>query len=373
MAVPSITVSYPTTTSEPPMTREATSPIEWDHCYSGARFSENRDIKMNGPQVVEIDSLYHVEEEGLDENFVYGRLSPVPAPLRDSKTLAELNGYLPGYRFAGNRDAKMDEPDVKYEGSFHEFTFEYPFLPAEDFEGFGGCWREDDYEADVSESCFEESSQESSGASGFSGDDNVSNAYADAPGKLFDMEDTYWGLRKRKFDNYEQGQIEEVEFEEDEFDEDESEDVQLEESCPNPSHDEMNLEHVLECGCCSDLYFNSTDAPKGHEYSIEDYAFQGDDVEIEESPRRLQIIPEEEEPESRFSHRYAEYVPVVTHAGDGFGAGETVFIVQEEEAEEDLDTDEIVFVQQDEEAEDDIGPYFNDAQLDSAEVNYTFV
>ncbi|KAF5606534.1 uncharacterized protein FSUBG_5931 [Fusarium subglutinans] len=373
MTVPSITVSYATTTSEPPMTRETTSPIEWDHCYSGAHFSGNRDMKMNGPPVVEIGGLCDVEEEGLDKNFVYGRLSPVPAPRRDSEALSKLNGYLPGYRFVGNGEVEMDEGDVKYESSFHEFTFECPFLPAEDFEGFSGCWREDDYEADVSESCFEESSEESSDAGGSSGDDNVSNAYREVPRRPSHMEDNHRGPRKRKFDDYEQGQIEENELEEDEFDEEESQDVRLEESCTNPSDDEMNLEHVLECRCCSELYFYSTEAPEDHEHSFEDYAFQEDDVEIEESPRRLNTIPEEEEPESRFPNRSADYVPMVTHAGDGFWANEIVFIVQEEEDDEDPDTVEIVFVEQDEESEDETGPYFNDTQLDSAEVNYTFV
>ncbi|KAF5974902.1 hypothetical protein FBULB1_7601 [Fusarium bulbicola] len=43
----------------------------------------------------EIDSLYDVEEEGLDKKFVYGRLSCIPTPRRDSKTLYKLNGYLP--------------------------------------------------------------------------------------------------------------------------------------------------------------------------------------------------------------------------------------------------------------------------------------
>ncbi|KAF5682948.1 hypothetical protein FCIRC_4668 [Fusarium circinatum] len=368
MTVPSITVSYATTTSEPPMTREATSPIEWDHCYSGTHSSGNRDMKMDGPQVVEIGGLCDVEEEGLDENFVYGRLSPVPTPRRDSETLSKLNGYLPGYRFVGNSEFEMDEGDVKYEGSFHEFTFEYPFLPAEDFEDFSGCWREDDYEADVSESCFEESSEESSDAGGSSGDDNVSNAYREVPRRLSDLE----GLRKRKFDDYEQSQIED-ELEEVEFDEDESEDVRLEESCPNSSDDEMSLEHVLKCRRCSELYFLPTEAPEDLEHSFEDYSFQEDDAEIEESPRRLHPIPEEEEPQSRFPNGSADYVPMVTHTGDGFGANEIVFIVQDEEEDEDPDTVEIVFVEQDEESEDENGPYFNDTQLDSAEVNYTFV
>ncbi|KAJ4084707.1 hypothetical protein NW761_009282 [Fusarium oxysporum] len=181
MAVPSITVSSPKTTSESPMTRAATSPIEWDHYYSGARFSENRDIAMNGPQGGEYDSVYDVEEEGLDENFVYGRLSPVPAPRQDTRTLSDMNGYLPGYRFVGNRDIEMDKVDLEYESSFHEFTFEHPFRHAEDFEGFSGCWCEDDYEADVSESCFEESSEEYTEFDGSWEEDNVSNAYEDAP------------------------------------------------------------------------------------------------------------------------------------------------------------------------------------------------
>ncbi|KAF5557953.1 hypothetical protein FPHYL_7548 [Fusarium phyllophilum] len=395
MAVPVITVSFPNTTPGSPMTRAVTSPVEWDHYYSGTRFSENQDIKMNVPRGIENDSLYDVEEEGLDENFVYGRLTPVPAPERDSKTPSELDGYLPGYRFVGNRDAEMDEADVKYEGSFHEFTLEYPFLPAEDFEDFSGCWREDDYEADVSESCFEESSEESSDTGGSSGGDSVSRTI---PRRLSDIENSCWGLRKRKFDEYEQGQIEAGEFEEEEFDEDESNDVRLEESCPDPSDDEMDLEHVLECGCCSDFYFNSTDAPQDHEYSLQDFTFQGDDVEIEEFPRRLHTIPEEDEPESPLPYGYAEHVPEVTYVPRGFGTeddfhhdeilfvvqqqeeiedesypDDVVFIVQQEESEDDSHTDEIVLSVEEEEGEDDNGPYFNDVQLDSSEVKYTFV
>ncbi|CVK87573.1 uncharacterized protein FMAN_05480 [Fusarium mangiferae] len=375
MAVPTITVSFPKATPGSPKTRAVTSPVEWDHYYSGTRFSENQDIKMNRTQGVENHGIYDVEEEDLDENFVYGRLSPAPAPRRDSKTLSELNGYLPGYRFVGNRDIEMGEAGV-CQGSFHEFTFEYPFLPAEDFEGFSSCWREDVNEADVSDSCFEESSKESSDTGGSLEGDNVSNAYGDAPRRLSNMEDTYWGIRKRGFDEYEQGQIEE----------DESDDVQLEEPCPEiddgndtPSDDEMDVDHVMDCGCCSDLYFSSTDAPHDHEYSLEDYTFQGDDVEIEEIARRLPTIPEEEEPMSHFPYGYAEYVPVFTHADEGFGAGDDsylgqiVFVVQQEEIEEDSDPDEVMVVTQEEEDEDDNGPYFNEAQLDSAEVRYTFV
>lgn len=371
MAVPTITVSFPKATPGSPTTRAVTSPVEWDHYYSGTRFSENRDIKMNRTQGVENDGIYDVEEEGLDENFVYGRLSPVRAPRQDSKTLSELNGYLPGYRFVGNRDIEMGEADVKCQGSFHEFTFEYPFLPAEDFKGFSGCWREDGNEADVSES-----SEESSDTGGSSEDYNVSNAYGDAPRRLSDMEDTYWGLGKRDFDEYEQGQTEE----------DESDDVQLEEPCPEiddgndtPSEDEMDMEHVMDCGCCSGLYFNSTDAPHDHEYSLEDYTFQGDDVEIEEMPRRLPTIHEEEESVSHFPYGYTEYVPGFTLADEGFGAGDDsylgqiVFVVQQEESGDDSDPDEVVVVTQEEEGEDDEGPYFHEAQLDSAEVRYTFV
>lgn len=356
MAVPTITVSFPKATPGSPTTRAVTSPVEWDHYYSGTRFSENQDIKMNRTQGVENDGIYDVEEEGLDENFVYGRLSPVPAPRRDSKTLSEFNGYLPGYRFVGNRDIEMGEADVKCQGSFHEFTFEYPSLPAEDFEGFSGCWREDGNEADVSESCFEESSEESPDTGGSLEGDSVSNAYGDAPRRLSDMEDTYWGLRKRDFGEYEHGQIEEDEFEEDEFDEDDCEDVRLEESCPDiddgndtASDDEMDIDHVMDCGCCSDLYFNSTDAPHDHEYSLEDYTFQGDDVEIEEMPRRLPTIPEEEEPVSHFPYGYAEYV--FTYADEGFGAGlgQIVFVVQQEESEDDSDPDQVMVVTQEEE------------------------
>ncbi|PNP77968.1 hypothetical protein FNYG_08694 [Fusarium nygamai] len=295
MTVPTITVSFPNATPGSPMTRGVTSPVEWDHYYSGTLFSENRDIKMNVPQGGEYDGVFDVEEEGLDENFVYGCLSPVPVPGRDSKTLSELNGHLPGYRFVGNRDAEMDEADVKYEGSFHEFTLEYPFFPAEDFEGFSGCWREGEYEADVSESYFEESSEESSDTGGSSGDDSVSYTI---PRRVSDIEDICSGLRKRKFDEYEQVQIEADEFEEGDFDEDESEDVRLEEHYPDPSDDGMDLEDVLECGCCSDFYFNSIDAPQDHRCSLEDFTFQGDDVEIEEFPRRLHTIPEADEPGS---------------------------------------------------------------------------
>ncbi|KAF5627938.1 hypothetical protein F25303_10578 [Fusarium sp. NRRL 25303] len=381
MAVPTITVSFPKATPGSPTARAVTSPVDWDHYYSGTRFSENQDIKMNRTQGVENHGIYDVEEEGLDENFVYGRLSPAPAPRRDAKTLSELNGYLPGYRFVGNRDIEMGEADVKCQGSFHKFTFEYPFLPAEDFEGFSGRWREDGNEADVSESCFGESSEGSSDTGGSLEGGNVSNAYGDAPQRLSDMEDTYSGLRKRDFDEYEQGKIEENEFEKDEFD-----DVQLEEPCPEiddgndtPSEDEMDMEHVMDCGCCSDLYFNSTDAPHDHEYSLEDYTFQGDDIEIEEMPRRLPTISEEEEPVSHFPYGYAEYVPGFTHADEGFGAGDEsylgqiVFVVQQEESEDDSDPDEVVVVTQEEEGEYDDGPYFNEAQLDSAEVRYTFV
>ncbi|KAF4441533.1 hypothetical protein FACUT_2632 [Fusarium acutatum] len=395
MAVPIIAVSFSNATPGSLITRAVTSPVEWDHYYSGARFSENQDIKMNRPQGGEYGSLYDVEEEGLDENFVYGRLSPVPAPRRESKTLSELNGYLPGYRFVGNRYVEMDEADVKYEGSFHEFTFEYPFLPAEDFERFSGCWREDDYEADVSEPCFEESSEENSDAGGSSGDDNVSNAHGNAPRKLSDMEDIYWGLRKRKFNDFEQGRIEEDEFEDDEFDEDESEDVRLEEPCPDPSDDEMDMEHVLDCG--SEFYFNSTDAPQDHEYSLEDYTFQGDDVKFEEFPRRLQTIPEVDEPESPFPYGYAEHVPEVTHADEGLGLRMTSIMTKlcslcsrkrvrttpilmkscllcnRKRVMMTRYTDEIVLGVEEEEGEDDNGPYFNDAQLDLAEVKYTFV
>ncbi|KAG5799697.1 hypothetical protein H9Q69_001327 [Fusarium xylarioides] len=383
MAVPVITVSFPNATPGSPITRAVTSPVEWDHYYSGTRFSENQDIKMNGPQGGEYYSLYDVEEEGLDENFVYGRLTPVPAPERDSKTPSELNGYLPGYRFVGNRDAEMDEADVKYEGSFHEFTFEYPFLPAEDFEDFSGCWREDDYEADVSESCFEESSEESSDTGGSSGHASVSHTI---PRRLSDIEDTCWGLRKRKFDEYEQGQIEAGEFEEEEFDEDESDGVRLEESCPDPSDDEMGLEHVLECGCCSEFYFNSTDAPQDHEYSIEDFTFQGEDVEIEEFPRRLDTIPEEDEPEGPLPYGYAEHAPGVTYMPGGSGAeddfyhDEILFVVQQQgKSEDDSHSDGIMVAVEEEEEdgededEDDHGSYSNDAQLDAVEVPYTFV
>ncbi|KAG7434550.1 hypothetical protein Forpi1262_v003909 [Fusarium oxysporum f. sp. raphani] len=366
MAVPSITVSSPKTTSESPMTRAATSPIEWDHYYSGARFSENRDIAMNGPQGGEYDSVYDVEEEGLDENFVYGRLSPVPAPRQDTRTLSDMNGYLPGYRFVGNRDIEMDKVDLEYESSFHEFTFEHPFRHAEDFEGFSGCWCEDDYEADVSESCFEESSEEYTEFDGSWEEDNVSNAYEDAPEysvcespagfkgndsgyyvsteyeesiddlsgndrehndmtveeavytvprRLANMEDTNWGLRKRKFDEYEEGQIEE-----DEFYEDESDDVQIEEPYPEVEDDygtlsdvDMCMEHVLECGVCSDLDFNSTDAPQDHENSPEAYTFQDGDVEFEEFPQRLPTILEVDEPTSPFPPGYADYVPEDTY------------------------------------------------------------
>ncbi|KAF5723757.1 hypothetical protein FMUND_1493 [Fusarium mundagurra] len=384
MAVPVITVSFPNATPGSPMTRAVTSPVEWDHYYSGTPLSENQDIKMNGPQGVENDSLYDVEEEGLDENFVYGRLSPVPAPRQDSKTLSELNGYLPGYRFVGNRDADIDEADVKYEGSFHEFTFEYPFLPAEDFEDFSGCWREDDYEADISESCFEESIEESSDTGGSSGDDSVS---CTIPRRFSDIEDTCWGLRKRKFDEYEQGQIEDDEFEEEALDENESDDVRLEESCPDPFEDETDLEDVLECGCCSDFYFNSTDAPQDHEYSLEDFTFQGNDVEIEEFPRKLQTIPEIDEPESPLPYGYAEHVPDVNHVPGGFGAeddvhhGKRVYIIREQEESSHswpVWPDEIVLSVEkeegeEEEEEDGNGSYFNDAQLDSAEVKYPFV
>ncbi|KAF5533393.1 hypothetical protein FNAPI_12704, partial [Fusarium napiforme] len=295
MTVPAITVSFPNATPGSPMTRAVTSPVEWDHYYSGTRLFENRDIKMNVPQGGEHDSLHGVEEEGLDENFVYGRLSPVPTPEQDSKTQSELNGYLPGYQFVGNRDAEMDGAEVAYEGSFHEFTLEYPIFPAEDFEGFSGCWQEDDYEADVSGSCFEESSEESSDTGGSSGEDSVSYTI---PRRVSDSEDSCSGLRKRKFDEYEQGQIEADEFEEDGFGKDESDGVRHEEQCPDPSDDEMDLEDVLECGCCSDFYFNSIDAPQDHGCSLEDFDFQGDDVEIEESPRRLQTIPEVDEPGS---------------------------------------------------------------------------
>ncbi|KAI7766123.1 hypothetical protein LZL87_001236 [Fusarium oxysporum] len=434
MAVPSITVSSPKTTSESPMTRASTSPIEWDHYYSGARFSENRDIEMNGPQGGEYDSVDDVEEEGLDENFVYGRLSPVPAPRQDTRTLSEMNGYLHGYRFVGNRDIEMDEADVEYESLFHQFTFEHPFRHAEDFDGFSGCWCEDDYEADVSESCFEEYSEESD-VDGSSEDDNVSNTYGDAPEysacespagfkgnysgyyasteyeesiddlsgyepeahswcntsgcysnnpeyndvtvekavytiprRLADMEDTNWGLRKRKFDEYEEGQIEEDKFEEGEFDESESDGVQLEEPYPEVydgygtrSDDEMCMEHVLECDVCCDLNFNSTDAPQDHEYSLEAYTFQDDDVKFEEFPRRLQTISEVDEPLSPFPYGYADYVPEDPFVDGDFGA------------EDDFYPDEAGLAVEEEEGEDDNGPYFNDAQLDLAEVKYTFV
>ncbi|KAI1692142.1 hypothetical protein Ddc_23806 [Ditylenchus destructor] len=300
MTVPSITVSFPNATPGSHMTRAVTSPVEWDHYYSGTRFSENQDINMNGPQGGEHGGLSDVDEEGLDANFVYGRLSPVPAPQQDSKTLLGLNGYLPGYRFVGNRDAEMDEGDVTYEGSFHEFTLEYPFFPAEGFEGFSGCWQEDDYEADVSESCFEESSQESSDTCGSSGDDSVSYTILRRDS---DIEDSCSGLRKQE-----------------EFDEDESEDVRLEEQCSDPSDDEVDLEDVLECGCCSDFYFNSTDAPQDHGCFFEDFTFQGDDVKIEEFPRRLQTIPEVDEPGSPVPYGYAEHAPDVTYVPGGSGA-----------------------------------------------------
>ncbi|KAJ4116334.1 hypothetical protein NW760_009451 [Fusarium oxysporum] len=429
MALPSITVSSPKTTSESPMTRAATFPIEWDHYYSGARFSENRDIAMSGPQGGEYDSVYDVEEEGLDENFVYGRLSPVPAPRQDTRTLSDMNGYLPGYRFVANRDIEMDKVDLEYESSFHEFTFEHPFRHAEDFEGFSGCWCEDDYEADVSESCFEESSEEYTEFDGSWEEDNVSNAYEDAPEysvcespagfkgndsgyyvsteyeesiddlsgyepeahswcntsgfysndrehndmtveeavytvprRLSNMEDTNWGLRKRKFDEYEEGQIEE-----DEFYEDESDDVQIEEPYPEVdddygtlSDDDMCMEHVLECGVCSDLDFNSTDTPQDHENSPEAYTFQDGDVEFEEFPQRLPTILEVDEPTSPFPPGYADYVPEDTYVDGCFGV------------EDEFYPDE-AGLPVEEEGKDYNGPYFNDAQLDLAEVKYTFV
>ncbi|KAF5580997.1 hypothetical protein FPCIR_10385 [Fusarium pseudocircinatum] len=387
MTVPAITVSFPNAAPESPMTRAVTSPVEWDHYYSGTRLSENQDIKMNGPQDVEYGGTFNVEEEGLDENFVYSRLSPVAAPRRDSKTLSELNGYLPGYQFVGSRDAEMDEAGEKYEGSFHEFTLEYPFFPAEDFESFSGCWREDDYEADVSESCFEESSEESSDTGGSSEDDSVSYTI---PQRLSDVEDICSGLRKRKFDEYEQGQIEADEFEEGDFYEDESEDVRLEEPCLDPSDDEMDLEDVLECGCCSDFYFNSIDALHDHQYSLEDLTFQNDDIEIEELPRRLQTIPEVDETGSTVPSGYAEHAPDVTYVPGGFGAendvhhGERIYVIVEQDVSSHSWPDEIVPSVEEEEGEDededeedeekdDNGPYFNDVQFASAEVKYTFV
>ncbi|ENH68858.1 hypothetical protein FOC1_g10014653 [Fusarium oxysporum f. sp. cubense race 1] len=350
MALPSITVSSPKTTSESPMTRAATSPIEWDHYYSGARFSENRDIAMNGPQGGEYDSVYDVEEEGLDENFVYGRLSPVPAPRQDTRTLSNMNGCLPGYRFVGNRDIEMDKVDLEYESSFHEFTFEHPFRHAEDFEGFSGCWYEDDYEADVSESCFEESSEEYTDNDREHNDMTVEKAVYTVPRRLSNMEDTNWGLRKRKFDEYEEGQIEE-----DEFYEDESDDVQIEEPYPEVdddygtlSDDDMCMEHVLECGVCSDLDFNSTDTPQDHENSPEAYTFQDGDVEFEEFPQRLPTILEVDEPTSPFPPGYADYVPEDTYVDGCFGV------------EDEFYPDE-AGLPVEEEGKDYNGPYFNDA------------
>jgi hypothetical protein len=385
MTVPSITVSFPNAAPGSPMTRPVTSPVEWDHYYSGTRCSENQDINVNGPQGGDYGGLSDVEEEGLDANFVYGRLSPVPAPQQDSKTLSELNGYLPGYRFVGNRDAEMDEGDVAYEGSFHEFTLECLFFPAEDFESFSGCWREDDYEADVSESCFEESSEESFDTGGSSGDDSVSYTI---PRRDSDIEGICSELRKRKFDEYEQGQIEADEFEEEEFDEDESDDVRLEEQCSGSSDDEVDLEDVLECGCCSDFYFNSIDVSQDHGCSLEDFVSQGDDVEIEEFPRRLQTIPEVDEPGSPVPYGYVENAPDVTYVPGGFGSeddvnhGKLVYIILEQESSHPWPVwpDEVVLSveEEDEEEEEEEeeygnGPYFSDAQLGSAEVKYTFV
>ncbi|KAF4956311.1 hypothetical protein FGADI_3888 [Fusarium gaditjirri] len=404
MANPIITVSSPKTNSEFPITRAVTSPVEWDHYYSGARSSKSRDNQMNGSQGLE----YDVEEEGLDENFVYGRLSPVPAPLPDTVSLAEMEEYLPGYRFVGNRDVEMEEADVEYESSFHEFTFEHPLRLGEDFEDFSSCSYWDDYEADVSESCFEVSNGEDTDLEGPSEDYNVSNAYGDAPeysasespagfkvnysgyyasaecdesvdgfsgyepeahsecntsGVYSDGSEYNGVIVEEAFEEYDEGQIEEEEF----YD-DESDDVRIEEPYSEviddhgtPSDDEMCMEQVLDCGVCSGLYFNSTDAPQNHEYSLEDYTSQGADVEFEEFPRRLETIPEVDESLGPFPYGYAEYVPEDTHVDEGFGA------------EDDFYPDEASLAVEEEEIGDENGPYFNDTQLDLAEVKYTFV
>ncbi|KAH7250261.1 uncharacterized protein BKA55DRAFT_728360 [Fusarium redolens] len=395
MAVPSITVSSPKTTSESPTTRAAKSPIEWDHYYSSPRFSENRDIEMHRPEDYENDGIYDAEDDNLDENFVYGRLSPVPAPRQRTRTLSDINGYLPGYRFVGNRDVEMGEADVEYESSFHEFTFEHPFRHVDEFEGFSGCWGDREYEADVSEAGYDAEDEESGAdvssedddgsedddtyrdvpefsvcdsPAGFQGNDSgyyastdyeepaddlsgydpevsslgnaaghyssgrgdndmaVEEAVYTIPRILSDMQDTNWGPRKRRFDEYEEVEIEEDGFEEGEFEEGEFDDVQLEkpkrevgDDDSTPSDDEMCMEHMLDCGVCSDLYFNSTDAPQDDEYALEDYAPQDNDVEFEEFPRMLQAIPELDEPNSSLPYGYADHAPGDTYVDGGFG------------------------------------------------------